>query len=78
MVRIIKPGKTPARVPSNGSKRGAKQPVPQDHIELKKQPEKEKGILSLMLELINDDLHGRNKKLMVDQEEVLNDWKGKL
>ena len=75
MVRIKIKGKTPVRSPTNGSRKGAKvqQPEPAP-----KPIQKEKGILQRMLEIISDDIHGKERKVMEDTEESWIDWKGQL
>ena len=75
MVRIKKRGWTPAKSPGNGHKKGARipqQPAPKPIVQ------KEKGILQRMLEIISDDIHGRDRKIEMESEESWNDWKGQF
>ena len=74
MVKIKIKGKTTVKVPTNGSRKGAK--IPQDQPKIITQ--KEKGILHRMFEIISDDIHGRERKPMTELEESWNDWKGQL
>lgn len=67
--------RTRSMVPSNGNKKGAQQPEGQI---AKPVPEKEKGILQRMLEIISDDIHGKDRKIMLESDESWNDWKGQL
>ena len=75
MVRVKIRGRTPVKSPGNGHKKGAR--IPQEPVS-KPIVQKEKGILQRMWESIIDDIHGRERKDMVDQEEILNDWKGQF
>ena len=82
MVKVPIRGKTPVKSPGNGNKKGVR--IPKGGLVQPEQPlsqnpvQKEKGILQRMWESIIDDIHGRERKDMVDQEEILNDWKGQF
>ena len=74
MVRVKIRGRTPVKSPGNGHKKGAR--IPQEPVP--KPVQKEKGILQRMWESIIDDICGRERKDMTDQEEILHDWKGQF
>ena len=81
MVRVKIRNKTPATSPGNGSKKGARIPrggSVQPDQPIVRQVQKEKGILQRMLEIISDEIHGRDREIMLESEESWNDWKGQF
>ena len=75
MVRVKIRGRTPVKSPGNGHKKGARipqEPVPKPIVQ------KEKGIIQRMLEIISDEIHGRDREIMLESEESWNDWKGQF